>query len=358
MILKVAELARVRNLGRVSGMRIDSVVPTAMGWPCLELQTSEPAADLRLFTALENKEATIWVALKDGIALFRQVQLADEWQSPECAAFIAGQLRRTLLSLAQEGMSTDNGQVWVVGEPAASLEPLAIALSAQLGRSVKAAFPGDVVLPANVHSERADFLPLLGLAQQVIRKESPQLDFLHPRRPPAPKSSRRTMILAGTAAALLAMLVGWQGYAALYDPLAAAAELEDQLAEVNDELEPLQAEERDAARIRDWLAASPNVLTELANLSQDWRPQPFDSAEFAIANDAVLKRIDINNRRVVLNGNVASSAAVQPLENRLRDDGHRVRREQSDPTTDGGQYPWQVQIVVDVVDGQPTEPQP
>jgi hypothetical protein len=358
MILKLAELARVRNLGRVSGLRVDSVVPLAMGWPSLALQIAQQPAGLRVFVALEGKEVTVWVTNAEGMALFRQVQLTDHWEAPPSATFIAGQARRTMLSLAQEGIATDDAQVFVIGEPAASLEQLARVLGEQLARPVQAAHPAEVMLPANLQADREHLLPLFGLASQATRGEAPQLDFFHPRKPPAPKSNRRTLVLAGAAAALLALLLGWQGYAALNDPLTAAAELEDELAEINRELEPLQAEERDAARIRDWLAASPNVLTELADLSKDWRPQPFDSTEFAITNDAVLKRIDINNRRVMLNGNVASSAAVQPLENRLRDDGHRVRREQSDPAEDGGQYPWQVQIVVDVVDGQPAEAKP
>lgn len=358
MVLKVAELSRVRNFGRVSGIRIDAVVPIAMGWPALETQFEENTSDLRLFVALEHKEATVWATNAEGLSLFRQVQLAEEWEAPGSAAAIAPQLRRTMLSLAQEGISADDAQIYVVGEPLVALQNLANSLGKQLGRAVQAAQPIDVVLPVDVESERSELMPLLGLAQQAARNEAPQLDFLHPRKPPAPKSNIRTIVLAGAAASLLALLVGWQGYAALNDPLTAAAKFEDQLVEVNRELEPLQIEERDAQRIRDWLAASPNMLTELAELSKDWRPQPFDSADFAIANDGVLKRIDINNRRVVLNGNVTSIAAVQPLENRLRDDSHRVRREQSDPATDGGQYPWQVQIVVDVVDEQPAEAQP
>jgi hypothetical protein len=153
-------------------------------------------------------------------------------------------------------------------------------------------------------------------------------------------------------------MIGWQMYANLNEPLWTTEKLQDELYTINQELEPLQAEERDAARIREWLDASPNLLTELAALGEDWRPETFDSKDFAIANDGVLKRFDLTNRRLILTGNVASSAAVQPLENRLRDTGHRVRREQSDPTTDGGQYPWQVQIVVDVVDGSPAGGQP
>jgi hypothetical protein len=358
MILKVAELARVRNFGRVSGLRIDAVVPLAMGWPSLEMQLDEAATDVRLFVALEHKEATVWAANSDGILLLRQLQLTDEWESQDSVTSLAGQLRRTMLSLAQEGIVTDDAQIYIIGEPFAALQLLASALGEQLNRPVEAVRSTEVIYPSADDLERSELLPQLGLAQQAARNESPQLDFLHPRKPPASKSSRRTMVLAGAAAALLALLVGWQGYAALNDPLTAAAKLDDELAEVNQELESLQVEERDATRIRDWLSASPNVLTELADLSKDWRPQTFDSAEFAIATDGVLKRIDINNRRIVLDGMVTSSAAVQPLENRLRDNGHRVRREQSDPATDGGQYPWQVQIVIDVVEGQPTEAQP
>jgi Tfp pilus assembly PilM family ATPase len=358
MILKVADLARVRNLGRVSGMRIDAVVPMAMGWPAREVTTNEQAAEVQVFVALENKEATIWATSNRELALLRQVQLAEEWESPGSTAFLAGQIRRTMLSLAQEGIATEAAPVFVLGEPAESLEQLAASLGQQLGRSVQAARPKEVVLPTNAQAERGELSPLLGLAWQAVRNQAPQLDFLHPRKPPAPQSQRRTMVLAGIAATMLASLIGWQGYAALNNPLVAAEELEDELSAVNQELEPLQAEERDAARIRDWLAASPNVLTELAELSKDWRPQPFDASDFAIAKDGVLKRIEINNRRVTLTGNVANSAAVQPLENRLRDGGHRVRREQSEPAADGGQYPWQVQVVVDIVDGQPTEPQP
>jgi hypothetical protein len=358
MILKVAELARVRNLGRVSGLRIDAVVPLAMSWPSLSLPMDEQLASLSLFIGFENKEATIWGNGAGGLAILRQVQLAEDWHSPACATFIAGQLRRTLLSLSQEDIATEEARIFLVGDSSPPLEQLADALGNHLGRSVQTAHPTEVVLPPNSDVGRSELIPLVGLAQQAIRNETPQLDFLHPRKPVAPKSSRRTIVLAGATASLLALLVGWQGYAALNNPLTAAAELEEELADLKRELEPLQIEERDAQRIRDWLTASPNLLTELAELGKDWRPQPFDAAEYAIANDGVLKRIDINNRRVVLEGRVASSAAVQPLENRLRDDGHRVRREQSDPVTDGGQYPWQVQIVVDVLEGQSVETQP
>lgn len=358
MVLKMAELARVRNFGRVSGLRVDAVVPLVMGWPALQRDSNNAASEAEIIVACENKEVTIWATHAGELALLRQVQVSEEWESPNSGGAIAGQLRRTMLSLAQEGVATEATRMILMGEPASFLQQVSANLTQQLNRPVEAAPPAEITLPSHAQSARNVLLPLVGLAHQATGNEPPTLDFLHPRKPPAPRSNRRTMVLGGIAAALLAAIVGWQGYVTLNQPLWAAEQLEDELYTVRQELEPLEAEERDAARIRDWLAASPNVLTELAELSRDWRPQPFDSMDFKIAEDGVLKRIDINNRRVVLTGNVANSAAVQPLENRLRDGGHRVRREQSEPATDGGQYPWQVQIVVDVVDGQPVEAQP
>ncbi len=356
MILKVAELARVRNFIRIAGLKIDHLVPLALGWPALGDALCPPDNATQVFVAAQNKEATIWAESAGQLALLRQVQLAEDLVSEAAASGIAAQLRRTLLSLSQEGIPTDAAKMMLLGEPIVAVEMLAENLRGQFSQSVQTLkLPPDIAIP---HANQSDLLPLLGIAWQAVRDQPPQFDFLHPRKPPEPKSNRRTLVLAGVAAGLLVALLGWQGYANLNEPLWATETLEDELATLNQELEPLQAEERDAARIRNWLNASPNLLTELAAVGEDWRPQPFDSPEFSLPSDGMLKRLDLANRRLVLTGNVASAAAVQPLENRLRDNGHRVRRDQSDPITDGGQYPWQVQIVVDVVDAGTTEGQP
>jgi hypothetical protein len=196
----------------------------------------------------------------------------------------------------------------------------------------------------------SEILPLLGLANQATIGAPPVIDFLHPKKPPAPKSNNRTYVLAGIAAGLLVAILGWQGYAALNGPLWQAEKLQDELVALKKELAPLEVEERDAMKISDWLSAMPNVLTELTTLGQDWRPEPLESPKFALQNDGVLKRWEMNNRRITLDGNVASSDAVQALENRLRDKTHRVRRQESEPVKKGGQYPWHLQVEVEVVD--------
>jgi hypothetical protein len=359
MMLRVAELARVRNFSRIAGLKAEHLVPLAVGWVELGKQLDPVTETTQILVAIQGKEAAIWAMVAGKMALIRQVTLVEELESGKAAAGVAAQLRRTMLSLSQEGILADEAEIGVLGEPFAALQDLAGELRGQFTQSVRTlSLPPEVILPQSATAIRAELLPLLGIAWQAVQGQPPVLDFLHPRKPPEPKSNRRTLVLAGVAAGLLAAMIGWQMYANLNEPLWATEKLQDELYTINQELEPLQAEERDAARIREWLDASPNLLTELAALGEDWRPETFDSQDFAIANDGVLKRVDLTNRRLILTGNVASAAAVQPLENRLRDTGHRVRREQSDPATDGGQYPWQVQIVVDVVDGSPVEGQP
>ena len=359
MIVNVSELARVRNFARITGLKLEHLVPLALGWPALGDALSTADSALQVFVAVQKKEATIWAVHARQLALLRQVQLAEDLACESAALGIAAQLRRTLLSLSQEGVATDAAKIVLLGEPMFAVEELAVNLRGQFSQPVQTLkLPADLAVPTTGKSQPAELLPLLGISWQAVREQQPQFDFLHPRNPPEPKSNRRALVLAGVAAVLLAALMGWQGYANLNEPLWATEALVEELATLNQELEPLQAEERDAARIRDWLNASPNLLTELAALGEDWRPQPFDSPEFSLPSDGVLKRLDLTNKQLVLTGNVASAAAVQSLENRLRDNGHRVRREQSDPVTDGGQYPWQVQIVVDLVDAGTTEGQP
>ncbi len=359
MILRVAELARVRNFSRVAGLKVEHLVPLALGWVGLAEKLQSAAETKQVLVAIQGKEATIWAIVAGEMALIRQVTLVEDLDSGKATTAVAAQLRRTLVSLSQEGIAADEAEIFVLGEPLTELQDLAGELRGQFPQSVRtASLPPEIRLPASAAAIQAELLPLLGLAWQTVQGQPPVLDFLHPRKPSAPKSNQRTLVLAGVAAGLLTALIGWQMYANLNEPLWAAEKMRDELYTVNQDLEPLQAEERDAARIREWLAASPNLLTELAALGEDWRPEFFDSQKFSLANDGILQRIDLTNRRLVVTGNVASNATVQPLENRLRDTGHRVRRERSEPAPDGGQYPWQVQIVVDIVDSDPVEGQP
>jgi hypothetical protein len=350
-VLRTAELARMRNFSRISGLKVDAIVPAAMGWEALG-DVIRPDSDITdVFIGLQWKEVTLWAKHANRPVLFRQFQLAEDIENPASATSIGAQVRRTLLSLSHEGITTTTARIALMGNSTGLLEEIAKSLGTQLTQPVEV-LPLPVELVGGNLDSVADgeILPLLGLANQATIGAPPVIDFLHPKKPPAPKSNNRTYVLAGIAAGLLVAILGWQGYATLNSPLWQAEKLQDELVALKKELAPLEVEERDAMKISDWLSAMPNVLTELTTLGQDWRPEPLESPKFALQNDGVLKRWEMNNRRITLDGNVASSDAVQALENRLRDKTHRVRRQESEPVKEGGQYPWHLQVEVEVVD--------
>lgn len=350
-VLRTVELARVRNFSRITGLKVDSIVPTAMGWEALGDAIQSTVNSTNLFVGLMQKEVSLWAKQDKQPVLFRQFQLAEELESPQSASAIGAQLRRTLLSLSQEGVPNSKATICLVGKSTDLLNEIAESLRTQLTQSVEVLpLPAELVSAGSQDLPDGEFLPLLGLASQAVSEAAPVIDFLHPRKPTAPQSNNSTYVLGGIAAGLLVAVLGWQGYATLNSPLWQAEKLQDELTTLKKELAPFEIEERDAMKISDWLTATPNVLTELTTLGQDWRPEPLESSKFALPNDAVLKRWEMNNRRITLDGNVASSDAVQALENRLRDSTHRVRRQESEPVKEGGQYPWHLQVEVEVVD--------
>jgi hypothetical protein len=350
-VLRTSELARVRNFSRIAGLKVDSIVPTAMGWEALGDSLRSAADGINIFVGFIQKEVSLWAKQGTKAVLFRQFQLAEELESPQSASAISAQLRRTLLSLSQEGIPANATRINLVGHSTGVLNEIAESLRTQLTQPVEVMpVPAELLGAGSQNLTDGEFLPLLGLANQAVSGMAPVIDFLHPRKPQAPESKNRSFVLAGIAAGLLLAVLGWQGYATLNGPLWQAEKLQDELATLKKELAPFEVEERDAMKISDWLTATPNVLTELTTLGQDWRPEPLESPKFALPNDAVLKRWEMNNRRITLDGNVASSDAVQALENRLRDGTHRVRRQESEPVKEGGKYPWHLQVEVEVVD--------
>jgi hypothetical protein len=114
-----------------------------------------------------------------------------------------------------------------VGEDA---DRIAGALAAELNRPVRSAALQDLVtvsgdLPTSGHETltHAQLAPLAAIAAAAAADQPSPLDLLHPHRPPAPPSKRRTYILAGATAACVALALGWAAYRRIAEPRAAAA---------------------------------------------------------------------------------------------------------------------------------------
>ncbi len=332
-----AHLERIRTICTAADLKLQRIVPEPLGWVELGRRVPAEAGDKRgplsVFAASAGRQAGVWAMEDDALRLVRTVWLASEDETPDDFAVLAGELRRTLISLSQ-----------MAGAPSAALpctfcgahaEAAAGQLAAALGRPVRAAALDDLVnAPIEDASEVA---PLAALAAAIDRP-SP-IDLLHPHRPPAPPSHKRTYALAGAAAACVAALLAWTAYRNIHTPLDAAAAADAERLKLGPTLEKMEEIEKQAAAVNDWLGSSVNLLTELDYLGQHLRPKPLDDKEFNSGEDLVITKLTVAGRQITIDAAARSTEALQPIERRLRDANYRVSRNvlesQEQPSTPG-----------------------
>jgi hypothetical protein len=209
-------------------------------------------------------------------------------------------------------------------------------LSAALSRPVRAVpLEQTVAVPQSERAALAELTPLAVLGAAAAEGRPAAIDLLHPHRPPAPPSSRRTYILAGLAAASLVLLLAGTAWRRLQAPLAAAAADDAEREALASQIEAYAADETQAAAIDGWLGESLNLLTELDHLGRQLRPQPLDAADFNADQDVVLTRLALTLRQLALAAAVKSTEALLPVESRLREGNYRVERGAVEPQTEG-----------------------
>jgi hypothetical protein len=311
-------------------LRVDRAVPEALGWAELgrrALTASDHAGGLNVFSAIIQRQAAVWATEGETLRLLRTVWLpADDNQTADAAA-LGGELRRTLLALAQSHPELRAGVHCVyVGENA---DEIAGELGATLSRPVQAASLDrlvDVVAVNDATLSIEQLAPLAALGAAAAERRPAPLDLLHPRRPPAAPSRMRTQALMATAAGLLVALVAWRGYRNLQEPLEAAEAAKAARAALVPQLEALAADEAKAAAIRRWVDNSANLLTELDAVARQIRPDPLDSDAFKADQDLVLTKFAQTHRVLSLEASARTSDAIQPAEARLRAAEYRVDR--------------------------------
>lgn len=325
------ELERIRGICDAADLKLDHIVPEPLGWPELgrriAAQAGEPES-LVVFAAMAGRQAIVWASEGDALRLVRTIWLPEEPSIDEDAAALSGELRRTLLSLAQSHHADRSAARCVYC--GTNAEAVAGQLGALLSKPVLAV-PLETLVEVpdatgGTTPSRIELAPLAAIAAALAERRAPLVDLLHPRRRPVPASRMRTYVLAAIAAAALAGALAWQGYAKLQAPLAAAAEADAQRAALEPMLESLAADQESAAAIGAWVDGSPNLLVEVDALAERLRPEPLDSDAFKADEDFVLTKLMLANHEFTLTASAKSNAALQPAEGRLRAGDYRVDR--------------------------------
>ncbi|MEC7498154.1 MAG: hypothetical protein VYE67_07540 [Planctomycetota bacterium] len=162
-----------------------------------------------------------------------------------------------------------------------------------------------------------------------------EIDFVNPTRPPAPPSNRRrNVLIAATAATLLASVGGlyWVQSSQLDAQL---TQLQQEVAKMGREDQTHQDRLKEIEMLENWVENRPNWLAEMGEMSQDF-PLPDD----AIVDNLGLALDEKNQLAVIkITGKASSAEAIRRLETELRDPeaGREISGRQNSPTA-GGPY--------------------
>jgi Tfp pilus assembly protein PilN len=181
---------------------------------------------------------------------------------------------------------------------------------------------------------------LLGLLTAELEQTGHAMDFLHPRRAPAPPSLRKKYILAGIAATVL--LVGWFVYARVEQSQLAA-----EVSRLSQESRALEA----AAAKADKVQASVKEITKWTDGDVAWLDQLRAlSEDFPPAEDAVLTQLTLTSTasggEMRLKGLAKKADTIAAMEERLRNRSRRVIGRDSREDSSLPPYRWRFETSV------------
>jgi cell division ATPase FtsA len=194
------------------------------------------------------------------------------------------------------------------------------------------------------------FAALVGMLASEARGESQAIDFLHPRRRPAPPDRRRMLVLAGAAAALVA-LFGiyrvWSDFSAADQQI---ADLSTELDRLDDQFKQAGQRQKVIAALENWSKSDVNWLDELRDLSLRFPP----------GRDAVVLRMGLSHGRdaggtIDLVGIVRDPVVVSHIENNLRDEHHQISSRHMQERLQEDNFSWHFEASIGVSPRGPQE---
>ncbi|MHB0956031.1 MAG: type IV pilus biogenesis protein PilM [Pirellulaceae bacterium] len=287
-----------------------------------------------LLVTLHDREADLSIVRNGHLLYTRTARLVESNNLGDIAAQLAVEVRR---SLAAASLTADPEEqhLYVFGsfdESEQLVQDLAEELSlpaSLLDPLIRENVEG--IPPASV----GRIPPLIGMIHEHFDATHP-LDFLHPKRPPAPPNYYRQGVVY--AAAVLA-LVGAGAYYLWDANQQAASEIADLRKTLDNtiaKLEKVKQKQAVVDAVWRWETDNVNWLDELYDLTR----------RFPNGRDAIIRRLTISPGRgeelvVDLYVQVRDPAVITQLGDQLRDAFHDVRSKGVSEQSSSTDYPWQ-----------------
>ena len=344
-------LGNLRKVLSTADLEPSQVVPAVLGWPHVLTHTREQGNAGTIFVAPLEEEAAIWGEVAGRVVTFRQLHLPDSTADHFSSTVIA-EVKRTLLAFGQEHTDDGDPKVAFIDNCSSLAQDLIEALRAELRQDITPLQSGITLSPDSA----AGSIPqsVCGIAASVLSGTSPHVDLLHPRERPAPKTRLQTYYLAATAVLALALLIAWKGFRDLQAPLERAAVMQAEIDLREENKDVYATAEKEAAAIRAWQAKSVNLLEELRIITRHVRSEPLDSENFPEDDDVVIGKMELRGRQFTITAYTKQNSDLRPVEYRLRDGTHRVRRGATERTDEVSGYPVKFESIVDVLSGAET----
>lgn len=320
-----AELVtKIQEACQASGLKVRRMVmrPCAAAALRCRSQGDEPS-QVQLLADLLLDEADLTVIVGRQPVFLRTVRLpGDPLECEEAAQSLQAEVRRTMVASLNQ-LGGRRVETLVLCGSDRKHAALAESLAQQISLPCELFDPFEGLrregeLKDHLPDHPGRFAPLLGALVDELRETVPAIDFLHPRRRPAPPSRRKTYLQVGVAVAavVLAVLVwAWISYQGLSDEI---DRLQAQSKEWDRKLEKAAKLDRTASTIDQWTVPNVVWLDQLRWLSEELPP-----AREAMITQAQFSGVT-KNGEIALEGLADSVETVERIDNRLRDKTHQV----------------------------------
>jgi len=301
---------------------------------------SDPNA-VRIVVELYGDQAELTVLKGDTILFLRSARAPSE-QLDDIAGWLVSELRRTIAAVQHRLDAQQVAEIAVCAGDRSEALTAAIAEQSQITATVLDPW-SETTFSKAARRPTSDgpWGALVGLLNDQTGGRRPAIDFLHPRKRPAPKNHRRQVLQGATAATLLVATV--LGGAWFY-----LSSLDNRIEALRKESKALDAKVTDAKKIEDqvaeiekWTVGDTVWLEELRRLSAEL-PPPAEAMLTKLQADATSA-----GGLMQLEGRVKTAPTIDSLEQKLRDDRHVVEGRGS-RREDNPKYAWGFKSSVNV----------
>jgi Tfp pilus assembly PilM family ATPase/Tfp pilus assembly protein PilN len=265
------------------------------------------------------EEVDLTVVLGGQAVFPRSVRVGNYGTPQDQATNIVSEMKRTIAAAQNQIAGHRVESALILGKESEQKE-LAETIARELSLTVAFVDPLEAVnvsatdrLPANI----SRFAALVGALVDESRGKRHEIDFLSPRKRPAPTDHRRRLILAGSAVGVLVLamiIMAWWQLSSLSSEI---AELNAEKTKLDKFLKTAKPTVDKATVIDDYAKAKIPWLDELRELAQDLPP----------GDKVILDELTANAeaRTLLIVGGATAAEEVPELELQLKDDRHQPR---------------------------------